>query len=171
MTKTFTFKSNNNNNNSTIFLNNGYTTDYSKTLDNIIAADIIKKNSYLFDTPTSTISDADLFSSLIDDNKPIILTGSKLKADDKFIKAANFLANYKTYKKTYNIPYILGKMYKLSDGTSIIFYDDEIQIGFDTYKYTNFGNLSFLNGLATTTKNTIINIFTSGLGNIKINIL
>lgn len=173
MTKTFTFKTknNNNNNNGTIFLNsNGYNTDYSKTLDNIIAADIISKNSYLFNTPSSTISDADLFTSLIDE-KPIILTGSNLKADDKFIKAANFLANYKTYKKTYNIPYILGKMYKLSDGTPIIFYDDEIQIGFDTYKYTNFGNLSFLNGLATTTKNTIINIFTSGLGNIKINIL
>ena len=62
-------------------------------------------------------------------------------------------------------------MYKLVDGTPIIFYDDEIQIGFDTYKYKSFSDNLFLNNLTTTTKNVIINIFTSGLGNIKINIL
>lgn len=166
MTKTYNFKTKKNNNNSTIFLNSGSTTDYSAMLNDIIAADLIKKNSYLFDTKKS---DADLFTSLIDDT-PIII-GSSLKADDDFIKAAKFLANYNTYKKTCKIPFILGKMYKLSDGTPIIFYDDEIQIGFDTFKYKNFSDFSFLNNLASTTKNIIINIYTGGLGNIKINIL
>lgn len=163
MTKTFNFKTKNN---STFFLNNN-NTNSSKTLDNIILSDIIKKNSYLFDDDDTY--NGDLFTSLIGD-KPIILNGGKLKVDDDFIKAANFLANYKTYKKTYKIPYILGKMYTLSDGTPIVFYDDEIQIGFDTYKYTKFNNISFLNSLNTATKNVIINIFTSGLSNIKINI-
>lgn len=168
MTKTFTFKTKNNN--GFTFPSNNCDTDYSKILDNIIAADVINKNKYLFDTEIPTLSDADLFTSLIDE-KPIILNGSNLKNDNEFIKAANFLANYKTYKKTYNIPYILGKMYKLVDGTPIIFYDDEIQIGFNTYKYKSFSDNLFLNNLTTTTKNVIINIFTSGLGNIKINIL
>jgi hypothetical protein len=121
----------------------------------------------LFDNDTYN---GDLFTSLIDNN-PIIITGSKLKADDDFIKAANFLANYKNYKKIYNLPYILGKMYKLSDGTPIIFYDDEIQIGFDTYSYNDFGNIKFLNNLTSTTKDIIINIYTSNAGKIKINIL
>lgn len=172
MTKTFNFKTKKNNNNSIFFNsynNSSNITDYSAIIDNIIADSIIKKNSYLFDCDKK--NDADIFTSLIGDTPIILNSSTTLKADDDFIKAAMFLANYKTYKKTYNIPFILGKMYKLSDGTPIIFYDDEIQIGFDTYKYSNFSNLSFLNNLATTTKKTIINIYTGGLGNIKINIL
>ena len=164
MTKTFTFSSKKNNNNTGTFFLNNNTTNYSKTLDDIITADLIKKNDYLFETNTP------IFTSSID-TTPIIINGSKLKADDTFIKATKFLANYKNYKKTYKIPYILGKMYELSDGTPIIFYDDEIQIGFDTYKYSDFGNYTFLNGLTNTKKNMIINIFTTGLGGIKINIL
>ena len=61
-------------------------------------------------------------------------------------------------------------MYTLSDGTPIIFYDDEIQIGFDTYKYSNFNNISFLNSLTPKTKNTIINIYIKGNANININL-
>lgn len=162
MTKTFNFytKNNSNSNKST------FSTNYSKILDNIITADIIDKNDYLF-----TNKNYDKFiDSLISDD-PIILTSSKLKASDEFTKAANFLANYKKYKKTYKLPYILGKMYTLSDGTPIIFYDDEIQIGFDTFKYSNFDDLSFLNNLTTNTKKIIINIYTNGATNININLL
>lgn len=169
MTKTYNFTTKKNNSNNTIFLNSGSNADYSAMLNDIIATDIIKKNSYLFDT--SKTSNADLFMSLIGNNKPIIINSSPLKADDDFIKAAKFLANYKKYKKSYNLPFIFGKMYKLTDGTPIVFYDDEIQIGFDTFKYSNFSNLSFLNNLTGTTKDIIINIYTGGLGNIKINIL
>lgn len=163
MTKTFSFKTNNN-----TFSIAPKSTNYSKTLDDIIINDVIKKNGYLFNS-TKKEDDANIFDALIG-NTPIIINGSYLKADDKFTKAAKFLANYKSNKKYYNIPYILGKMYKLSDGTPIVFYDDEIMIGFDTYKYDDFGNISFLNGLTNTTKNVIINIFTDGISNIKINI-
>lgn len=167
MTKTFNFytKNNSNNSNKSIFLDN---TDYSSILDNIITADIIKKNSYLFDYNKK--KNDDLIDALIG-NDPIILTGSTLKASDEFTKAATFLANYKKYKKTYNLPYIIGKMYTLSDGTPIIFYDDEIQIGFDTIKYSKFNDLSFINGLTAPTKKTIINIYMFGTGNININLL
>lgn len=169
MTKTYKFYTKNNSNstnNSSIFLNNK-STDYSEILDNIITADIIKKNSYLFDDTYDPIIDAlnkNTYTS------PIILTSSNLKFDDKYIKATKFLANYKKYNKKYNLPYILGKMYKLSDGTPIIFYDDEIQIGFDTFKYSDFDDFSFLNNLTAKTKKTIINIYTFGTGNIEINL-
>ena len=166
MTKTFNFYTKDNNNNNSIFLGN--TTNYSSILDNIITADIIKKNSYLFDYNKK--KNDDLIDALIG-NDPIILTGSTLKASDEFTKAATFLANYKKYKKTYNIPYSIGKMYTLSDGTPIIFYDDEIQIGFDTIKYSKFNDLSFLSSLTAPTKKTIINIYTFGTGNININLL
>ena len=161
--KTFKFTSKKNNTINTIpFSTISYEPNYSEIIDNIILSDIKKKNSYLFnyDTPTSTTYTY------------IPLTSSTLKADDKFIKAANFLANYKKNKKIYKtIPYVLGKMYTLSDGTPIVFYDDEIQIGFDTYKYSDFSNLSFLNGITDNTKKIIINIYTTGAANININLL
>jgi len=167
MTKTYNFYSKKNDNNSSIFLNNK-STNYSEILDNIIATDIINKNTYLFDCNKK--KEDDLIDALIG-NKSIILTGSTLKASDDFTKAATFLANYNKYKKTYNLPYIIGKMYTLSNGTPIIFYDDEIQIGFDTIKYSKFNDLSFLDSLTDNTKKTIINIYTFGAGNININIL
>lgn len=166
MTKTYKFN-NNSKGNKTFFLGNNEPADFSSILDDIITADIAKKNSYLFNTGDNY--DA-LIDSLIDDS-PIILTGSALKASDDFTKAATFLANYKKNKKSYKIPYTFGKMYTLSDGTPIVFYDDEIQIGFDFYKYSDFTNLSFLSGLTTKTKNIIINIYTNGAANININIL
>jgi hypothetical protein len=159
MTKTYNFYKSNNTNTGSFHTNS---TNYSKIIDDIILGDVIKKNKYLFD-----YDDDYTFTS---SNSPIILSGSNLKVDDDFIKATNFLANYKKYKKIYKIPYELGKMYTLSDGTPIIFYDDELQIGFDTFKYSNFSNFSFLNGLTTKTKKTIINIYTFGASNIEINI-
>ena len=80
-------------------------------------------------------------------------------------------ANYKKYKNSYSIPYIYGKMYTLSDGTPIVFYEDEIQIGFDSYKYADFSDFNFLKSLSTNTKKTIINIYTNGAANININLL
>jgi len=145
MIKTYKFTTKKNNNTTFIPFNNiSYEPNYSEIIDNIILADIKKKNSYLFTSDSTTY---------------IPLSSSYLKADDKFIKAANFLANYKKNKKIYKtIPYELGKMYTLSDGTPIVFYDDEIQIGFDTFKYSDFSDLSFLNGISDNTKKAIINI-------------
>ncbi len=166
MITTYNFYSKDNNN-SSIFLGSTKPTNYSSILDDIITTDIINKNSYLFNNKKD---DDYIIDSLIG-NDPIILTGSTLKVSDEFTKAATFLANYKKYKKTYNLPYIIGKMYTLSDGTPIVFYDDEVQIGFDTFKYTKFADFSFLNSLTKKTKKTIINIYTFGIGDIEINLL
>jgi hypothetical protein len=114
-------------------------------------------------------ADEDLYDTLTSDD--ILIKGNPLKASDDFTKATLFLANYKKYKKTYNLPYIIGKMYTLSDGTPIVFYDDEVQIGFDTFKYTKFADFSFLNSLTKKAKKTIINIYTFGIGDIEINLL
>ena len=145
MIKTYKFTTKKNNNTTFIPFNTiSYEPNYSEIIDNIILGDIKKKNDYLFGSTSTTY---------------IPLSSSYLKVDDKFIKAANFLANYKKNKKIYKtIPYELGKMYTLSDGTPIVFYDDEIQIGFDTFKYSDFSDLSFLNGISDNTKKAIINI-------------
>ena len=157
MTMTATFKTNKTNNNGTTFLFNNklhYEPNYSKIIDDIILADIKKKNSYLFN------------------NNPISFDFSTLKEETpSFLDAIKFLTNYKKCKKISNIPYIFGKMYTLSDGTPIVFYDDEIQIGFDTYKYSDFTDLSFLNGLTDNTKKTIINIYAAAGTKININLL
>ena len=166
MTKTFSFKTNNSGNK--FFLNN--TTTASEALDNIITSSIIKKNNYLFNHTDD--SEIDLFDYPKKNKKTYIpIHFSSILKDDEFINAAKFLANYKIYKKSIKIPYIIGKMYELIDGTPIIFYDDEIQIGFDTYSYADFNNIAFLNTLSTNTKKVIINIYTANAANIKINIL
>lgn len=138
--KKFTFTTKNN------IFNNNSTNDYSKILDNIIADHLIKTNSYLSSyKPAATI----------------------LK-DNAFEAAAKFLANYNT-KKSITLPFIIGKTYKLFDGTPIIFYDDEIQIGFDVFSYDDFANITFLNTLPIKTKKTIIDIYANGMHiNIKI---
>ena len=154
MITTYTFTTNKNSN----FRNNN---DFSKTLDDIISASLIKKNSYLIDDDykyPDTIGCTCKFC------------GAALKDDDEFIKAANFLSNYK--KNYFKLPkkFIFGKIYKLNGGTPIIFYDNEIQIGSDLYSYSDFSNMSFLNNISDNTKKTIINIYTNGIGDIKINI-
>ena len=156
MTKTYTFNKTNKKN--TIFTNPFHKPDYSSIIDDIILTDVIKKNNYLFKE---------------NNNSKVFLNNIGYGTiDDDFIKAANFLANYKSNKKKYTIiPFTLGKSYKLPNGDYIIFYDDEIQIGFDTYKYSDFADLSFLNGLSANMKKTIINIYTTGSANININLL
>lgn len=161
MITTYTFGKNNKNNKSFSFpFCASSKPNYSKILDDIIITDVIEKNDYLFKPSTKKIEDAIIFDSLIGKNKNSILSN-----------AIKFLANYKNYKKSYTIPYIYGKMYTLADGTPIVFYDDEIQIGFDSYKYSDFSDLSFLKALDTNTKKIIINIYTYGATNIDINIL
>lgn len=141
--KTYTFttselKNNGKKNFVDSILGKSTTTDYSKILDDIIADSVIKKNRYLFTKP--------------DTCKP---TGSL----DDFLKAASFLANYKEPKKKYN--FIIGHTYHLNDNTPIIFYDDEIQIGFDVFKYSDFYSLDFINSLSRDTQKTIIDIYTN----------
>lgn len=138
--KKYTFNTNSSKSNNSIFTPSE--PDYSKILDNLILTDIKEKNSYLFDYNT-------------DDNyygADIIIGGTK-KAYD-FTKAATYLANILNKKKI-----IIGKTYKLIDGTPIIFYDDEIQIGFDIFKYSDFYNYDFLKAIEPKTKKIIIDIY------------
>ena len=148
----------NNNTNNASFPN----TNYSKILDDLIAADLIKKNSYLKNYTTAGTIDDDFIDCMMKDSAKkhsgIFIDSIALKDDNKFIKAANFLANYKK-KADIASKFIFGKTYKLTDGTPIIFYDDEIQIGFDLYTYDDFKDIIFLKKLPTTAKNIIINIY------------
>lgn len=159
MITTYTFGKKNNN--SANFFHTSSKPNYSKILDDIIIADVIKKNSYLLNTGST-------YTNNIDD---ILIGSSYGYTTSDLDKAIKFLANYKKNKKIYKIPYTLNKMYTLSDGTPIIFYDDEIQIGFDTYKYADFSDLSFINALTPKKKDIIINIFNTAGANIKINLL
>jgi hypothetical protein len=148
MTKTYIFKNNDSKKNTFQYNNNDI--DYSKILDDIIAADVINKNSYLFETSYKPTYNTE-FS--------IIENALKDSDDDKFTKAVNFLTNCgkKKFFGPKNIIY--GKMYTLSDGTPIVFYDDEIQIGFDSYSYSDFKKPLFLSTLKPTIKTTIINLY------------
>ena len=150
--KTYTFTKSDFNNSKKNFIDEiigkSKSTNYSKILDDIIYDNVIKKNSYLF-------------------------TGMKKSryigdVDSDFLKAAEFLANYKEPKnKLYN--FIIGRTYYLSDNTPIIFYDDEIQIGFDVFKYSDFTSTDFISAIAPKMKNTIIDIYTNAR-NLTINI-
>ena len=166
MSKTTTFKIANTSNSNNSFLG----TNYSKILDNIIIANIKDTNPYLH---KSYNKDYDEISAIIADSKKkhsFGLFDGYLNENDKFLKAANFIANYgKTTYKT--LPFTYGKTYELIDGTPICFYDDEIQIGMDLYSYDSFSNTAFLKTLSAPTKKIIINILNAGNKNITINII
>ena len=169
--KNYTFNIKNNKSNTTTFRTNNH-----KSLDDIIAADIIKEAKSLFKTTSPTLNilgkkyytnntyliDDDYIDDLYrscggDGNKKvtaIILNRSGLK-DNKFINAANFLANYKS-NKTHK--FALNTLYYTTDNIPVIFYDDEIQIGYETFSYDAFSNIDFLNSLAPKTKKVIIEI-------------
>ena len=161
--KKYTFSLNNNTNN-----NFRTTTNYSKILDDLIHDDIMSKNYYLnngniwssTNSSTKTTGDKYLDKMIgLGDNIKIKTIG--LKDAKAFAEASNFLANYG--KKTTKIPYEYGKVYELSDGTPIIFFDDSIQIGFDLYYFDDFKNTYFLNTITPNLKKTILSIYVDGL--------
>lgn len=119
--------------------------NWSKILDDILTTNIKKNNSYL---NTSYKNDPISFTNLIFNTKTF---------DDEFAKAAKFLANYKKTPDT-KFKYIIGKTYKLPNGKSIVFYDDEIQIGSDIYTYDDFNDMYILNHLTPETKKDIISL-------------
>lgn len=144
--KTYNFKTNEFNNNNNQFFTD---TDYSEILNAIITDDVIKKNDYLFNKNTTESYNNSSSTDL-----------------NNLLKAANYLANY---KQPNSKKFAYGKTYYLIDGTPIIFYDDEIQIGFDVFKYDDFGIDAFINNLKPSTKKLIIDIYTNA-NNIKVNI-
>lgn len=144
---TFDIKFNNSTANTT---NNGNI--YSKMLDNIILDTVMKNNSCLYKTKKE--KEADLIDAMFADIDHTYI-GESLKSDDLFTKACKILAGYNK-KKAKGVT--LGKIYRLSDGTAIIFYDDEIQIGTDLYSYSDFNNFDFISGLTPEKKKIIIEI-------------
>ena len=144
--KTYTFKPITLNSNN--FRNTNNSIDYSKILDNIIATNIKKNNSYLYDYDTT-------IDHILD---KAFGTRINFSSDNEFERASKYLANYRKCKNS--IPYKLNTIYKIN-GKSIIFYDDEIQIGSDLYHYEDFGDKILLNKLATPIKKIIINIYTN----------
>ena len=144
---TFDIKFNNNTANTT---NNGNI--YSKMLDDIILDTVMKNNSYLYKTKKE--KEADLIDAMFA-NIGHTYIGKSLKSDDLFTKACKILAGYNK-KKAKGIT--LGKVYRLTDGTAIIFYDDEIQIGTDLYSYADFDDYNFISGLTPEKKKIIIEI-------------
>ena len=155
MITTYTFGKKNNGNK---FFHTSSKPNYSKVIDDIILADLIDKNSYLFNNNTK--------NDYLDD---LILNAKPTKYNDTLLDAATkFLANYKKPKKSYILPFKLNTIYTLTDGTPIIFFDDEIQIGHDSYSYSDFANTSFINSLAPSKKKIIIDIFTKGGEDINI---
>lgn len=154
--KTYTFKTSDTKNN-TFFLNNNKPTNYSQILDDLILSSVVKNNSYLFNVTTPK-------SNLIDS---LIKKSNIGTIDADYISATKFLANYKKTPK--KLPFILGKVYKLNNGSAICFYDDEIQIDADIYSYSDFANFDFINTLSPKTKKTIIDIYVNGI-NINISL-
>lgn len=145
---TFDIKFKNNTANTT---NNGNI--YSKMLDDIILDSMMKNNSYLF-TDTKKEKEADLIDAMFADINNTYI-GKSLKDDDLFIKACKTLANCGK-KKAEGITF--GKIYRLYDGTPIIFYNDEIQIGTDLYSYSDFNDFDFISSLTPEKKKIIIDI-------------
>lgn len=138
--KHYTYKTINTSNN---FNNNK--SNFSKILDNIIFSDIINQNTFLKKNKQK--------------NNTIKFTNTPKYTMDIF-DAINILSNYSKKKET-----------KIDKGTlqyigniPVIFYDDEIQIGFDIYSYDDLDNINFINSLTPKAKEDIIKI------SIKINI-
>ena len=140
--KTYTFTTSNINNSKNFIdeiIGKSKSTNYSKILDDIIYDNVVKKNSYLFTGMNKSRYIGDVTYD--------------------FLKAAEFLANYKEPKN--KLHFIIGRTYYLPDNTPIIFYDDEIQIGFDVFKYSDFGSIDFINAIPPSAKKTIIDIYTN----------
>lgn len=148
-----------NNNPSTFHAPKYESTDYSKILDDLIAADIKDKNPWLNTNSTTekiTIKYKNSSDNIID----AIINDAK-KTD--FAKACEFLANYSKCGKAKTYPFIKDKIYYLADGTPFYLTDDYITIGFKTYYFYEFGKPSFLATLSDDIKKTICTIYVDGL--------
>lgn len=164
--KTTTFAINNTSKNYTFPIES---TNYSKILDDIIATNIINSNPYLKNTKKENTFTSTIFINNQKKNH-CDLFSSHLNNENAFAKAANFIANYNKNIYT-NTPFIIGKTYKLINGTPICFFDDEIQIGMDLYSYEDFKNITFLKTISKPKKDIIINIFNAYNKDIEINII
>ena len=158
--KKYTF--NLNNNPSTFYAPNYKSTDYSKVLDDLIAADIAEKNPWLYGyTSTSsnnpkikiTLKNNDSFDTL----EEAFIFGNKKKYNITFNDACKFIAGLKL-----NCPFKKNTTYKLSSGDYIEVTDDYIHINDQMYFFNLMDDAFFLN-LGEKMKKTIATIYIDGL--------
>lgn len=161
--KKYTFKINNNP--STFYCPNYKSTDYSKVLDDLIAADIKDKNPWLYGYSSNTINTSsnpkikitlknnDSFDSL----EEAFIFGGKKSYKFSFDDACKFLAGL-----SFNCPFEKNKTYKLSNGDYIEITDDYIHINDQMYFFNLMDNNFFYN-LSNSMKKTIATIYVDGL--------
>lgn len=146
--KTYTIKLNKKNNSGN-FRNS---TNASKALDDLIFAGLTKMNPYLKKNKSDNLLDAMFTEAGFGTDDHIIISNhSSILKDDfdtDFAKAAKFLANYTPNKK-----------YILTDGTPIVFFEDEIQIGYDLIPLYKLSSPKYYTLFTPETKKTIINLF------------
>ena len=161
MTKyTFSLKNNPN----TFYAPKYNSTDYSKVLDDLIAADIKEKNPWLY-TTNSTYN--------TNDNTTIkIKLNGFNKPNDDLETAFLFGGNNKTYTLTdafsflknlaFTCPFKKNTTYKLSNGDYIEITDDYIHINEKMY-FFNLMDDAFFYNLSNKMKKTIATIYVDGL--------
>ena len=157
MTKyTFSLKNNPN----TFYAPKYKSTDYSKVLDDLIAADIKEKNPWLYGNDTITtsgnikikINNTDKY---YDDLESTFLFGGNttIKMNDAY----NFLLNLAN-----DCPFKKNTTYKLSNGDYIEITDDYIHINEKMY-FFNLMDDDFFYNLSKKMKKTIATIYVDGL--------
>lgn len=165
MTK-YTFSLNNNNftsNNTCPFYNKcKTTTDYSKVLDDLIAANIKEKNPWLYGNDTITTSgNIKIKLNGFDTNDYDDLETAFIFGGDNnkyyFSDACNFLK-----KLAFECPFKKNTTYKLSSGDYIEITDDYIHINDQMYFFNLMDDTFFLN-LGEKMKKTIATIYVDGL--------
>lgn len=140
--KKYTFKLDN-----TKKINNESTNNYSKIIDDIISANVIKNNPYFDSIPSTTKSKTI--------NIDIHLGKKSPKYDKKsfdygdIFDALKTIYNFKNEKPMYD--------FKLYDGTPVKMFSDEIQIGYDLIPLTGFTR-EYYNSLSESTRKHIIDI-------------
>ena len=168
MTKyTFSLKNNNNNTFNCPFYNKcNKSVDYSKVLDDLIAADIKEKNPWLYGNTTNYTYTTDGnntikiklngFNKPSDDLETAFLFGDKYKTTYTFDDAYKFFTNlaYGPFKK--------NTEYKLSNGDIIEITDDYIHINEKMYFFNLMDDYFFTN-LSKKMKKTIATIYVDGL--------
>ena len=154
---TFTIK----NNPSTFYTPNYKSTDYSKVLDDLIAADIKDKNPWLFGNNTITTSGNIKIkinnTPKYDDLETAFIHGNDYNDTIYLGNAYSFLKNL-----AFNCPFKKNTTYKLSTGDYIEITDDYIHINDEIFFFDLMDNNFFYN-LSSKMKKTIATIYVDGL--------
>lgn len=152
------------NNSSTMYCPFYKSTDYSKVLDDLIAADIAEKNPWLngYNSSSTSCESCPLKTKIkikIKDNSYNDLDNAFIFGNKgaEFDKACRFLSGL-----SYKGPFKKDVKYKLSNGDIIVVSDDYIHINDQIFYYDLMDNY-FFNSLSDNMKKTIATIYVDGL--------